>query len=102
MSGGGYGPLVMGGQILSGVGVKHAVGITSFAEGVTCLVGITLYFFLNNANVDWVLAPWLMAGAVLSIPFAAHTLKRISEHKVKIFISVAMIVLGVLTLIKAL
>lgn len=40
MSGGGYGPLVMGGQILSGIGVKNAIGITSLSEGVTCLVDI--------------------------------------------------------------
>ena len=100
MSGGGYGPLVMGGQLLSGIGVKNAVGITSFSEGITCFVGITLYFFLN-AEVDWTLAPWLMAGAVLSIPFAAHTLKRIYERRVKIAIAAAMVILGCLTLLKA-
>jgi len=35
ISGGGYGPLVTGGQILSGVKSKNAIGITSFAEGLT-------------------------------------------------------------------
>ena len=99
MSGGGYGPLVMGGQILSGVGVKNAVGITSLSEGVTCFIGIILYFILG-AKVDWVLAPWLMAGAVLSIPLAVHTLKKLTEEKVKISIAIIMLMLGWLTLIK--
>lgn len=99
MSGGGYGPLVMGGQILSGIGAKNAVGITSLAEGLTCLVGVILYFFLQS-NVDWVLAPWLMAGAVLSVPFAAHTLKRLPEKKVKIAIAIFMLLLGCWTLLK--
>jgi uncharacterized membrane protein YfcA len=99
ISGGGYGPLVMGGQILSGVGVKNAVGITSLAEGITCFIGITLYFFVKS-DVDWTLTPWLMAGAVLSIPFAAHTLKKMQERKVKIAIAAAMVILGCLTLAK--
>jgi len=99
MSGGGYGPLVMGGQVLSGIGVKNAVAITSLAEGITCLIGVTLYFFLTSA-VDWTLAPWLMAGAVLSVPLAAHTLKRIPEKGVKIAVAVVIILLGLLTLAK--
>jgi hypothetical protein len=101
LSGGGYGPLVMGGQLLSGVGVKNAVGITSLAEGVTCLIGVILYSLLD-ANVDWSLAPWLMAGAVLSVPMAAHTLKRIPERTAKVITAGVILLLGALTLFKAL
>jgi hypothetical protein len=97
MSGGGYGPLVMGGQILSGIGVKNAVGITSLSESVTCLVGVIMYFTLKS-SADWTLAPWLMAGAVLSVPFAVHTLKRIPEKKAKIAVAVIVLLLGGLTL----
>ena len=97
MSGGGYGPLVMGGQILSGIGVKNAVGITSLAEGLTCLAAVTLYFFLTP-QVDWTLAPWLMAGAVLSVPLAAHFLKKFPERKAKLAIAIIIVLLGCLTL----
>jgi uncharacterized membrane protein YfcA len=101
MSGGGYGPLVMGGQMLSGIGVKNAVGITSLSEGITCLVGVTFYFFLQSQSaVEWTLAPWLMAGAVLSVPLACHTLKRIPEHKAKVVTALIILGLGVLTLAK--
>lgn len=101
ISGGGYGPLVMGGQLLSGIGVKNAVGITSLSEGVTCFVGVILYFFLKS-QVDWFLAPWLMAGAALSVPLAAHTLKRVPEKQVKIATAVVIVILGCLTLAKEL
>ena len=99
MSGGGYGPLVMSGQVLSGIGVKNAIGITSFSESVTCFVGVAIYFLTKSA-VDWSLAPWLMGGAILSVPFAAHTVKKISEKKVKIAIAVVVVLLGLLTLSK--
>jgi len=97
MSGGGYGPLVTGGQMLSGVGVKNAVGITSLSEGITCLVGIITYY-LCRSDIDWSLAPWLMVGAVLSVPVAAHTLKRIPENNAKIAIGIVVLTLGALTL----
>jgi hypothetical protein len=101
MSGGGYGPLVMGGQVLSGIGVKNAVGITSLSEGITCLVGVTLYFFMSaQSQTEWLLAPWLMAGAVLSVPVACHTLRRIPENKAKIATAAVILGLGALTLAK--
>ena len=100
LSGGGYGPLVMGGQLLSGVGVKNAVAITSLAEGLTCLVGVLLYFFISP-DVDWSLTPWLMSGAVLSVPFAARVLKMLPEKKAKVLVAIAVTILGLITLIKA-
>lgn len=99
ISGGGYGPLVMGGQMLSGIGVKNAVGITSLAEGLTCFVGIILYFLLKS-SVDWKLAPWLMAGAVLSVPLSAITLKKLTEKKIKVAVAITIILLGSFALLK--
>lgn len=58
ISGGGYGPLVMGGQMLSGVDAKKAVGITAFAEGVTCLVGF-LFYLIKGQSLDWGLIGFL-------------------------------------------
>jgi uncharacterized membrane protein YfcA len=97
ISGGGYGPLVMGGQLLSGIGVKNAVGITSLTEAVICLVGLILYYF-SEKQINWTLAAWLMAGAVLSVPFAACLLKRIPEKQGKVAVSIIVIILGCVTL----
>lgn len=100
MSGGGYGPVVTGGQVLSGVEGKSAVGITSLAEGLTCLVGVITYVLICNNSVDWKLAPYIIAGAVLSVPLSAKSVKIISERKLKLAIALLTITLGILTIVK--
>ncbi len=100
LSGGGYGPLVMGGQMLSGIGVKNAIGITSLAEGLTCLVGIIAYV-IARGSLPWHLAPYLMVGALLSVPFAALTVKRMPERAFKPAVAAVIAILGFWTLAKA-
>jgi len=100
MSGGGYGPLVTGGQILSGMDDKGAIGITSLAEGLVCIVGVLAYKFTGNGAVDWGLAPSLVMGAVLSVPLAAITVKKIPTQKMRWAIGIAVTVLGLFTLLK--
>jgi uncharacterized membrane protein YfcA len=100
LSGGGYGPLVMGGQMLSGIGVKNAVGITSLAEGLTCLVGIITYV-IAKGRLPWHLAPYLMVGALLSVPLAALTVKRMPERAFKPAVAAVITILGCWTLFKA-
>lgn len=100
MSGGGYGPVVTGGQILSGVEGKSAVGITSLAEGLTCLVGVIAYTLISKNQVDWKLAPYIIIGAVLSVPLSAKSVKWISTKKLKIAIALLTIALGILTIVK--
>ncbi len=100
MSGGGYGPVVTGGQVLSGVEGKSAVGITSLAEGLTCLVGVIMYVFVCRKPVDWTLAPYIIIGAVLSVPLSAKSVKVISERKLKVAIAILTIALGILTIVK--
>jgi uncharacterized membrane protein YfcA len=100
ISGGGYGPVVTGGQILSGVEGKSAVGITSLAEGLTCLVGIITYLLVSKNPIDWRLAPLIIAGAVFSVPLCAKSVKKISSRDLKLAIAVLTIILGVLTIMK--
>ncbi|MGE4285033.1 MAG: sulfite exporter TauE/SafE family protein [Phycisphaerae bacterium] len=101
LSGGGYGPVVTSGQILSGVDSKSAIGITSLAEGVTCLVGVSLYLFAKKGHAfDMSLTPYLCIGALLSVPFSAFTVKKVSSKNMKLAIGVITIVLGLFTLIK--
>ena len=99
ISGGGYGPLVTSGQMLSGVNGKNAVGITSLAEGLTCVAGVVLYFFTNHL-IDWQLAPFLIVGAVLSVPLSALTVKRIEHKKFVVLVGAVTLVLGLFTLWK--
>lgn len=101
MSGGGYGPVVTGGQILSGVEGKKAIAITSLAEGLTCVVGFLAYL-LTKSIQDWTLFPFLCIGAVLSVPLSAYTVKRMKTRYLKFAIGVLTTGLGVFTLWKVL
>lgn len=102
MSGGGYGPLVTSGQILSGVEGKSAVGITSLAEGLTCAVGVITYLFMAKDPIDWKLAPYVITGAVLSVPFSVISVKKITEKRLKITVALLTIILGTVTIVKTL
>jgi uncharacterized membrane protein YfcA len=99
MSGGGYGPVVTSGQILSGINEKNAIGITSLAEGLTCIVGLLLFIILKG-GIEFRLALPLAAGAMLSVPIATWTVKVMPERLIKASIGYFTLFLGVLTLLK--
>ncbi len=99
ISGGGYGPLVMGGQMLSGVCAKNAVGITAFAEAVTCLFGFITYLLLGKA-IDWKLTGLLLVFAVPAVPLAALTVRVINADKLKKYVGIMITLLGIFTLLK--
>lgn len=100
LSGGGYGPLVTSGQILSGVNGKSAIAITSMAESFTCLVGIITYLVMGT-DINWTIAPPLLVGAVASVPLSALLVKKINTVKFTLVIGIVTTLLGCLTLYKA-
>lgn len=89
----------MGGQILSGIFAKNAVGITAFAEAVTCFIGFMTYLFLGKA-IDWKLTLVLIFCATPAAPFAALTIKKINDRRLKILVGILITLLGLLTLLK--
>ncbi|MEA1996347.1 MAG: sulfite exporter TauE/SafE family protein [Gemmatimonadota bacterium] len=99
ISGGGYGPVVTGGQLLAGVDEKNAIGITSLSEGLTCFVGVTAYSLING-TIDLMLAPYITIGAILSVPLGAFTVRKIRTTKLKVMIGLATIILGVWIIVK--
>jgi uncharacterized membrane protein YfcA len=99
ISGGGYGPVVTGGQLLSGIKGNNAVGITSLAEGLTCMVGLAAYAIAGGV-INWTLAGPLVLGGICSIPMSAWSVSRIQTRKMKIYIGVATLILGAFTLVK--
>lgn len=99
ISGGGYGPLVMGGQMLSGVCAKNAVGITAFAEAVTCFIGSICYLILGR-SIDWKFTGLLVLCATGAVPFAALTVKNVNSDKLKTYVGILITILGLLTLLK--
>ena len=99
LSGGGYGPLVTAGQVVSGVPAKSAVAITSIAEAFTCIVGLLAYVLIHG-GLDFALAVPLTAGAVLSVPMATLTVRRLPESVMRCSVGVVTCLLGLLTFAK--
>lgn len=105
MSGGGYGPLVVSGQLLAGHDAKNAIGTTSLAEGLICAVGFSLYLILHGGS-GWFSENWgfylpVISGAMLAAPVAAWTTKVVSRKvDLKIVIAIVTCVLGAWTLWK--
>lgn len=97
LSGGGYGPLVTSGQVVSGVPARQAVAITSMAEALTCAVGLGAYLVFKS-GMDWSLALPLIAGALLSVPLATATVKHLPEAGIRRGVGIFTLVLGVLLL----
>ena len=98
MSGGGYGPVVSGGQVLSGMDARQAVGITSMAEGLTCIVGAALY--LGTTGIDGRLALPLVVGAMLSVPLSVHSVRAVKDRWLRLAIGVLTLALGTVTLVR--
>jgi hypothetical protein len=101
LSGGGYGPLVTAGQVISGLPAKNAVAITSLAESFTCLVGLVAYVALGK-GVDLALALPLALGAMLSVPLATVTVRRLPERGMRAAVGGLTLVLGLVALVKLL
>ncbi len=101
LSGGGYGPLVTSGQVVSGMPARQAVVITSLAEALTCLVGLAGYLALKGAP-DWGLALPLTAGALLSVPWATVTVRHLPENTIRAAVGGLTLVLGLVSLAKLL
>jgi uncharacterized protein len=99
ISGGGYGPLVMGGLMLSGVCSKNAVGITAYAEGITCLVGFVIYLAMGR-EIDWALTGWLIICATIAVPAAALTVKNMPSNRIRKFAGILILILGLCILFK--
>lgn len=65
LSGGGFGPLVTGGQVLSGRNARNSIGSTTLAEAPICIAGFLTYFF-SGGIPDWKLVSYLSLGAALA------------------------------------
>jgi len=121
LSGGGFGPVVTGGQILAGTDHKNAIGITTLAEAPICLAGF-MTFIIGRAVMEiqspvlslpfnefvhhlfapgmfsWELLLALFLGSVFVAPFGAFTTKTINKKVMHLLLGTLITVLGVWTL----
>lgn len=99
MSGGGFGPVVTGGQIVLGQDHKKAIGCTTAAEPLICITGFIAYMFLKGIS-DWSLIVSLGLGAIIAGTIGPLTTKKINKKTLKLTVGLLMLVLGILTLLK--
>ncbi len=100
VTGGGFGPVVVGGQMFSGVESRKAVGIASMAESLISLTGALAYFVASPQPLNWSLTFSLVLGSLIAVPMAAYFISRLPALKHRSFIGVTCIVVGLLTLFK--
>jgi uncharacterized protein len=124
ISGGGFGPVVTAGQILSGQNHKGAIGATTLAEAPICITGFLTYviartsvhfkmpfwkipvkdFFAQMFSPQ--LFPWelnlaLILGVILVAPFGPLLTAKLNEKYMSRILGILIIVLGALTLYDA-
>lgn len=99
MTGGGFGPVLAGGQILSGVKAREAVGTTALVEGVLSAVGVGLYLYLGrDLALDLALVGPLLLGGFVASPIAAYVVKRSPPARLRLAVALASIAVGLLLL----
>ena len=94
MSAAGYGSVVTGGQVLSGVNPKNAVAITALAEAFVSMAAIAVYMAAAGAIIDWTLMPFLTIGAIPAVPLAVLTVKRLHTKKLRSLMGIVITILG--------
>jgi len=102
LSGGGYGPLVAGGQILSGRDGSRAIATTAVAESIVTAGSWLLYWWFGTAVLSFdsfmQLEIPLLIGSMISAPLSAYLIKVLPHKKTTRLIGIAAVILGIYTL----
>lgn len=102
IGGGGYGPVITVGGLLSGIPVKSMVAITSFAEGVTCVFAVCCWLVLLKAGIviDYLLLPSFVIGTIIASVGAPYVTRVFPEKAWKIIVPVYCCFLAILCFYK--
>lgn len=123
ISGGGFGPVVTAGQMISGQDSKKSIAITTLTEVPICLIAFVVYciglmvketgmnilhmsvpeFFsvlFSGAIFSWELTLALILGSILVAPLGSLTTKIIRTERLSRIVGIIVIILGVLMLVK--
>lgn len=101
---GGYGPVVMLGQIFSGIYEKTATAIVSLSEGFVSIVGVLSFLFITSygVTIDYSLLPSIFTGGFIAALISPYMVRVIPNKIWKIVIPVYAITMGIITIIKLL
>jgi len=81
VGGGGYGPVVTIGGLMSGVPVKTMMAITALSEGSTCIVSIIVWLAMLGSGqiIDFLLLPSMMLGSMVAAVAAPWCTRALPE-----------------------
>jgi uncharacterized membrane protein YfcA len=102
IGGGGYGPVVTIGGILSGIPAKSMMAVTALSEGTVCVVSILVWFLLMNTGVkiDFILLPSMMLGSTLAVLAAPYAVRVFPEKRWRFIVPVYCCILAGISLWK--
>ena len=82
VGGGGYGPVVTIGGIMSGIPVKSMMAITAISEGTTCVFSIIVWLTLlaSGEVLDFLLLPSMMLGSMVAAVVAPWMTRTFPER----------------------
>lgn len=99
LSGGGFGPVVTSGQLISGNGIKNSIGITTVTEAPICMFGVITYIFLNGF-FEPILPIFLTIGALLATPIGPLVTMKLKDNNARKLIGLLILILGIFTIFK--
>lgn len=99
VSGGGFGPLMTGGQVMSGNNPKGSIGSTTLAEAPICVAGFLTYIF-TKGMASYNLLIILSIGAIFGGVFGPAITSRINLKKLKYIMGVMILIEGVWVLVR--
>jgi len=99
ISGGGFGPVITGGQIISGNGYKNSIGCTTFCEAQICFAAFVLYLIMKGIPDSYIVFPMII-GSVASTPFGPKMTSKINPEKLKLITGIIILIMGVFTIAK--
>ncbi|MEZ4387056.1 MAG: sulfite exporter TauE/SafE family protein [Candidatus Krumholzibacteriia bacterium] len=117
LSGGGFGPVVTGGQVMSGMNPRNAVGVTTLAEAPICLAGFMTFIvgrtvlehrggimqmpfaefageLFSSRMFQWELLLALLLGSLFVSPFGALTTRLVRTSVMRPALGVLITVMG--------
>ena len=110
ISGGGYRPVTVAGQILAGREGRSALASTTFSKTAVSLFGVLTYVVSHIAInksigevVTWdylELAPFILIGTVLAAPLGALVTRKVESKWLKLLIGWGTISLGIFSIVR--
>jgi len=100
LSGGGFGPIVISGQIISGREYRRSIATTILSKALICIVGFLTYL-LRCSYLKWGLIFPLSVGAILGSIIGPYITRRLKfRDKGRLILGFLIIALGSWTLLK--